>query len=223
MTTIAIIGAGKGLGAAVARRFGKEGFAVGLISRHQGRLDALAAELEQDGVQAKGFIADVRDPASIAAALEQVDRDARPDRGAAVQPAAAEGLHASGAGDDAGRPQGPDRVLDLRPRRRGAPGRPGHAVPARGVEPEHPLRQRRLRREARPQRHRHLGRLRRPGGVRRAAARGARRGGHLRRPADHRRPHRRGRRGEGPRRCSRTGSSRCTPSATRSATRSSAD
>ena len=72
MTTIAIIGAGKGLGAAVARRFGKEGFAVGLISRHQGRLDALAAELEQDGVQAKGFVADVRDPASIAYALERV-------------------------------------------------------------------------------------------------------------------------------------------------------
>ena len=72
MTTLAIIGAGKGLGAAVARRFGKEGFAVGLVSRHQGRLDALAAELEQDGVQAKGFTADVRDPASIAAALEQV-------------------------------------------------------------------------------------------------------------------------------------------------------
>jgi NAD(P)-dependent dehydrogenase (short-subunit alcohol dehydrogenase family) len=72
MTTIAIIGAGKGLGAAVARRFGREGFSVGLISRHQGRLDALAAELEQDGVQAKGFTADVRDPESIAAALEQV-------------------------------------------------------------------------------------------------------------------------------------------------------
>ena len=72
MTTIAIIGAGKGLGAAVARRFGKEGFAVGLISRHQGRLDALAAELEQHGVQAKGFVADVRVPASIASSLERV-------------------------------------------------------------------------------------------------------------------------------------------------------
>ena len=71
MSTLAIIGAGKGLGAAVARRFGREGFSVALISRHQGRLDALAAELEQDGVQAKGFTADVRDPASIAAALEQ--------------------------------------------------------------------------------------------------------------------------------------------------------
>jgi NAD(P)-dependent dehydrogenase (short-subunit alcohol dehydrogenase family) len=78
MTTIAIIGAGKGLGAAVARRFGKEGFAVGLISRHQGRLDALAAELERDGVQAKGFTADVRDPDSIAAALEQVSETLGP-------------------------------------------------------------------------------------------------------------------------------------------------
>lgn len=72
MTTIAIVGAGRGLGAAVARRFGAEGFAVGLISRNQGRLDALADELGKDGVQARGFTADVRDPASIAAALERV-------------------------------------------------------------------------------------------------------------------------------------------------------
>ena len=72
MTSIAIIGAGKGLGAAVARRFGAEGFTVGLISRNQERLDALAEDLAKDGVQAKGFAADVRDPASIARALEQV-------------------------------------------------------------------------------------------------------------------------------------------------------
>lgn len=72
MTSIAIIGAGAGLGAAAARRFGAEGFAVGLISRHQGRLDALAAELAADGVRAKGFTADVRDPSSIAKALELV-------------------------------------------------------------------------------------------------------------------------------------------------------
>ena len=71
MSTLAIIGAGRGLGAAVARRFGREGFAVALISRHQGRLDALASELEEDGVRAQGFAADVRDPASLARALEQ--------------------------------------------------------------------------------------------------------------------------------------------------------
>ena len=72
MTTLAIIGAGPGLGAAVARRFGAEGFAVGLISRHQGRVDALADDLAKDGIHAQGFTADVRDPDSIAAALEQV-------------------------------------------------------------------------------------------------------------------------------------------------------
>jgi NADP-dependent 3-hydroxy acid dehydrogenase YdfG len=72
MTTLAIIGAGSGLGAAVARRFGAEGFSVALISRNQGRLDALADELGKDGVHARGFVADVRNPTSIAAALEQV-------------------------------------------------------------------------------------------------------------------------------------------------------
>ena len=72
MTTLAIIGAGSGLGAAVARRFGSEGFSVGLISRNQGRLDALADDLAGDGVHAQGFAADVRNPTSIAAALERV-------------------------------------------------------------------------------------------------------------------------------------------------------
>ena len=36
MTTIAIIGAGPGLGAAVAKRFGAEGFAVALIASSAG-------------------------------------------------------------------------------------------------------------------------------------------------------------------------------------------
>jgi NAD(P)-dependent dehydrogenase (short-subunit alcohol dehydrogenase family) len=72
VTTIAIIGAGPGLGAAVARRFAAEGFAAGLISRSQERADALAAELARDGVQAQGFAANVRDPASLVRTLERV-------------------------------------------------------------------------------------------------------------------------------------------------------
>ncbi|MCJ0892447.1 SDR family NAD(P)-dependent oxidoreductase [Rhodococcus sp. ARC_M5] len=72
MTSIAIVGAGAGLGAAVARKFGAQGYSVGLISRNQSRVDALADQLAAEGVSAKGFVADVRDPASIAAALEQV-------------------------------------------------------------------------------------------------------------------------------------------------------
>ena len=72
MTTIAIIGAGAGLGAAAARRFGAEGFTVGLISRNQDRLDALADELGKVGITARGFTADVRDPDWLTRALEQV-------------------------------------------------------------------------------------------------------------------------------------------------------
>jgi NADP-dependent 3-hydroxy acid dehydrogenase YdfG len=69
MPVIAIIGAGPGLGAAVARRFGREGFSVALISRDQSKLDAMAAELETVGVTAKGFTADVLQPAQLEAAL----------------------------------------------------------------------------------------------------------------------------------------------------------
>ncbi|WP_055491126.1 SDR family oxidoreductase [Streptomyces sp. TP-A0356] len=70
MTTIAIIGAGPGLGAAVARRFGREGYDVALVARDRGRLDALAAELSDEGIPARGFAADVRDPQALAAALD---------------------------------------------------------------------------------------------------------------------------------------------------------
>jgi short-subunit dehydrogenase len=71
MTTIAIIGAGPGLGSAVARRFGREGYDVALVARDRARLDALAAELGAEGVTARGFAADVRDPESLAAALDE--------------------------------------------------------------------------------------------------------------------------------------------------------
>ncbi|MFF2848746.1 SDR family NAD(P)-dependent oxidoreductase [Streptomyces sp. NPDC058001] len=69
MTTIAIIGAGGGLGAAVARRFGSEGFDVALISRTQAHVDALATALDEEGLSARGFAADVRDPAALSWAL----------------------------------------------------------------------------------------------------------------------------------------------------------
>lgn len=69
MTTIAIIGAGPGLGAAVARRFGREGHDIALVSRDRERVEALADGLTGDGVRARGFAADVRDPEALEAAL----------------------------------------------------------------------------------------------------------------------------------------------------------
>jgi short-subunit dehydrogenase len=78
MTTIAVIGAGPGLGAAVARRFGREGFDVALVSRSQERVNALAADLADAGVTARGFAADVRDPKALAAALDTAHTELGP-------------------------------------------------------------------------------------------------------------------------------------------------
>ena len=78
MTTIAVIGAGPGLGAAVARRFGREGFDVALVSRNAQRTNALAADLADAGITARGFSADVRDPKALAAALDAAHRELGP-------------------------------------------------------------------------------------------------------------------------------------------------
>lgn len=69
-TTIAIIGAGQGLGAATASRFGREGFSVALISRSQENVDRLAADLAGQGIKARGYAADVQDRHALAGALE---------------------------------------------------------------------------------------------------------------------------------------------------------
>ena len=78
MTTIAIVGAGAGLGAAVARRFGAEGFAVALISRSQEHVDELARTLSDEGITARGYAANVRDHVGLAAALDRAAQDLGP-------------------------------------------------------------------------------------------------------------------------------------------------
>jgi short-subunit dehydrogenase len=72
---IAIVGAGPGLGAAVARRFGREGFEVALVARDRDRLDLLVRELGEAGVTARGFPADVRKPEELARALGEAGRE----------------------------------------------------------------------------------------------------------------------------------------------------
>ena len=78
MTTIAIVGAGKGLGLAVARRFAREGFAVALLSRSQDRLDELAATLRSEGHDARGYATNVRDAESLRTALERAATELGP-------------------------------------------------------------------------------------------------------------------------------------------------
>jgi NADP-dependent 3-hydroxy acid dehydrogenase YdfG len=69
MPVITIVGAGPGLGVAIGRRFGREGFKVALVSRTQSKVDALAADLAADGIEAAGFAGDVLDQQSLRAAL----------------------------------------------------------------------------------------------------------------------------------------------------------
>lgn len=69
---IAVFGAGTGLGVAVARRFGREGFRVALVARRKDRLDTLVAQLASEDIQALPFTADLADPARIPALIDAI-------------------------------------------------------------------------------------------------------------------------------------------------------
>ncbi|MEU2200641.1 SDR family NAD(P)-dependent oxidoreductase [Isoptericola sp. NPDC019482] len=78
MTTLAIIGAGPGLGLSVARRFGREGFSVALVARDAAKLDRLASGLRDEGVTAAGYVADARDRTALTAALDRAAAELGP-------------------------------------------------------------------------------------------------------------------------------------------------
>jgi short-subunit dehydrogenase len=63
--SIAVFGAGPGLGRAVARRYGQEGYAVALVARRPEPLMRLAEELSADGVAAHPIVADLADVAAV--------------------------------------------------------------------------------------------------------------------------------------------------------------
>ena len=74
MSTIAVIGAGPGLGMAIAREFGRHDFDVALVSRNPAKLDGYVRTLTDEGIGAEAFPADVLDHASLRAALQAADR-----------------------------------------------------------------------------------------------------------------------------------------------------
>lgn len=68
--TVLVTGAGRGLGAAIARAFAREGARVAINYRNsRAEAEALAAEL---GPRAAAFAADVTDPAAVAAMVERI-------------------------------------------------------------------------------------------------------------------------------------------------------
>jgi NAD(P)-dependent dehydrogenase (short-subunit alcohol dehydrogenase family) len=65
-----VIGAGPGIGAAVARRLAREGFSVGAVARSQNTLDDVIASL--DGARAFGASADVTDERGLRETLDHL-------------------------------------------------------------------------------------------------------------------------------------------------------
>jgi short-subunit dehydrogenase len=70
--TIVVCGHGSGISDAVARRFGKEGFAVALVARNAERLKSAANALSGAGITAQGFACDLSDPKAVRSLIRDV-------------------------------------------------------------------------------------------------------------------------------------------------------
>ena len=71
-----VLGAGPGLGAAVAARFAAAGYAVGLVARSPARLDELADTLRADGARVRTATADLTDVTALEEAVRHLAAEA---------------------------------------------------------------------------------------------------------------------------------------------------
>lgn len=69
---IAILGAGPGLGASLARRYGRDGYSVALVARRAQPLKDLAKELSNENIRAEVFTADLRSEQAVLSAIAQI-------------------------------------------------------------------------------------------------------------------------------------------------------
>lgn len=74
--SVAIAGAGDYIGAAIARRFAREGYRVHAGRRSEGGLEALSAEIGAEGGHFRPHVLDVRSEDSVRAFLDAADDDA---------------------------------------------------------------------------------------------------------------------------------------------------
>ncbi|HEY1582199.1 MAG TPA: SDR family NAD(P)-dependent oxidoreductase [Chthoniobacterales bacterium] len=70
-----VTGVGPGLGAALARRFARGGFALGLVARHADYIEKLAREISTAGGKAFAVRADVSNAAAAEAAVTKVRKE----------------------------------------------------------------------------------------------------------------------------------------------------
>lgn len=69
--TIFVVGAGKGLGNAVARKFGENGFRVVLMCRSAEHLASYQKEMQSGGIKVETQVMDTADQTALAAAMQQ--------------------------------------------------------------------------------------------------------------------------------------------------------
>jgi NADP-dependent 3-hydroxy acid dehydrogenase YdfG len=69
---LVVLGAGPGLGTAVARRFGAAGYQVALVGRREGALARTAEELQAEAVPTRTAVADVADAPALTEALDRL-------------------------------------------------------------------------------------------------------------------------------------------------------
>ena len=76
--TIIVAGFGPGISAAVAEKFGAEGYAVALVARKAERLAVGAKALQAKGIKAASFVADLGDPQAVTAMVAKVRQELGP-------------------------------------------------------------------------------------------------------------------------------------------------
>jgi NAD(P)-dependent dehydrogenase (short-subunit alcohol dehydrogenase family) len=75
---VVVTGAGAGIGRAIARRFGEDGWKVALLSRGQDGLEGARRDVEAAGGTALAIPTDVADPEAVEAAAERIERELGP-------------------------------------------------------------------------------------------------------------------------------------------------
>lgn len=75
---VLVIGAGDATGAAIARRFAREGYVACVTRRSADKLQPLVEEIRAAGNEAHGFASDARKEEEVAALVEGIERDIGP-------------------------------------------------------------------------------------------------------------------------------------------------
>lgn len=69
----AVVGAGPLLGLSLARRFGRAGFKVALIARTRSSVEEFARQLQGEGIDAEGFVADANNEADLVSVFSAIE------------------------------------------------------------------------------------------------------------------------------------------------------